>query len=407
MEAEHETTHPDVMEMMEELQQSFSKAIPTLLHSVPVVRENPRIYNCSYHRFLSSFCYGGKHGLSLGHLLDLWIAGFLRDENCFFFGGAGGFSGCLLWGLDIAQLQSRIIIGEAMDMRYGSTSLIYGPGNNRIAKGPDSTVPAVSFPEALEWSATLQQHESPPDVIPLFIQQMAAEGKKPNLPVMDFVSVPSGTFLMGQSEKSYFCRTDFPGAPVLVDAFEMMTTPVTRGLFQEVTGCFPLNGGNPNLPVFHVTWHEAVAFSKLLSSLDRKYDYRLPTEAEWEYACTRGEPTISIPNQTILEDETGLGQRLLTVGIGEPNSSGLFDMGTQVREWCSNTFSPVYPDIRAGRNSMVGRGFRTLKGGMIDGFLRIPPTYSDKCVPWRCKENCFGTGFRLVRTPKKKEVQID
>src|SRR5439155_17235019 len=101
--------------------------------------------------------------------------------------------------------------------------------------------------------------------------------------------------------------------------------------------------GADDLPVSSVTWAEAVEFCQRLTVIDRK-PYRLPTEAEWEYACRAGIPTAY--GGTGRLDDMGWytensGGRLHSIGSKGPNHWGLYDMHGNVAEWCLDDYVPL------------------------------------------------------------------
>src|SRR5262249_40147173 len=118
-------------------------------------------------------------------------------------------------------------------------------------------------------------------------------------------------------------------------------------------------------PVVFVTWHDAVAFCRWLSKKEGK-TYRLPTEAEWEYACRAGTKTLYATGDTISASQANLGrsadgkpQRVVKVGSYRPNAWGLYDMHGNVQEWCSDWYGPY----EAGR--------QTDPVGRADGVARV------------------------------------
>lgn len=112
---------------------------------------------------------------------------------------------------------------------------------------------------------------------------------------MEFVTIPSGSFQMGSpsgesgrsqlgTEKQHL---------VTVSSFELMTTEVTQGMWEEVMGSNPAHdyGVGDNFPVYYVSWNDCQEFISKLNDLNDGYSYRLPTEAEWEYAARGGTTT--------------------------------------------------------------------------------------------------------------------
>lgn len=130
-------------------------------------------------------------------------------------------------------------------------------------------------------------------------------------------------------------------------------TGVTQQHFQRVTGSNPSkHQGNPQKPVEHVTWDQAVKFCRRLSELPQekaaKRRYGLPTEAQWEHACRAG----TLSEYYFGDDENRIGdfawyggncrEQSHPVGEKEPNAFGLCDMYGNVWEWCADWYDPAY-----------------------------------------------------------------
>lgn len=191
--------------------------------------------------------------------------------------------------------------------------------------------------------------------------------------VLELVYVPSGTFWMGSPEKERD-REDCEGPQrkVNVSEFWLGKYPVTQRQWYLVSFLDQVSRGlkpNPskltgdNLPVEQVSWDESVEFCARLS----KYTglrFRLPTEAEWEYACRAGTTTpysfgenITRKNANITRNdligfwETFAGDSTTNVGSFPPNSFGLYDMHGNVAEWCEDIWHENYR--RAPKDSIA------------------------------------------------------
>jgi formylglycine-generating enzyme required for sulfatase activity len=191
---------------------------------------------------------------------------------------------------------------------------------------------------------------------------------------------------------------------------------VTQGEYMALMGSNPsFHGGNTNRPVEQVSWNDAVQFCQSLTDRERaaghinfNWAYRLPTEAEWEYACRAG-----TTNQFPYGDEPGFvrlqayawygansGNRTQPVGAKVPNQWGLFDMMGNVWEWCSdyiggldsgNFTDPQGPE--SGSYHMIrGGGYR--EGPSMFAFDR---SYSEARYPFGPKN--VDLGFRVVLAP--------
>jgi len=186
---------------------------------------------------------------------------------------------------------------------------------------------------------------------------------------MEFVLIPEGEFMMGGDEPpeqvALKCGTQGdatlfqPEQPQhrvrITKPFYMGKYLVTQSQWQAVMGDNPSHFKGEEKPVEMVSWADAVEFCKKLSEKDG-VTYRLPTEAEWEYACRAGTTTPFYFGETLSTDESnydgdysyGSGrkgqnrQKTTPVGSFAPNAFGLCDMHGNLLEWCQDWFEPDY-----------------------------------------------------------------
>jgi sulfatase modifying factor 1 len=175
-----------------------------------------------------------------------------------------------------------------------------------------------------------------------------------------YVQIPGSWFLMG-SEKGQDCER--PIHCVWVDCFSFATTQVTNeqyGRFLLSTGTTPPpfwrepNFNHPQQPVAGVSWHEAARYCEWLSQQTGRH-FRLPTEAEWECAARGGLeqkqfPWGDDPPQMLPNYATRWRSGPEPVAQYAPNAFGLYDIGDNVHEWCSDWYDPNYYAISPGRN---------------------------------------------------------
>jgi formylglycine-generating enzyme required for sulfatase activity len=164
--------------------------------------------------------------------------------------------------------------------------------------------------------------------------------------------IPPGTFRMGSpdSEPGRFDNEGPQHEVTLTKGFYMGIDPVTQAQWRAVMGNNPSALEGKHHPIENVTWHECQAFCRKLGELTGRV-FRLPTEAEWEYACRAGTTTAySFGEQARTVGVLGIGARDVLgqfawydlnsgngshpVGRKEPNAWGLYDMHGQVAEWC-------------------------------------------------------------------------
>jgi formylglycine-generating enzyme required for sulfatase activity len=223
---------------------------------------------------------------------------------------------------------------------------------------------------------------------------------------MEFVWIPPGTFMMGspETEEGRYSR-ELLHEVTLSKGFYMQTTEVTQGQWTAVMGHNPshFTGCGLDCPVESVSWNDVQEFIRRLNENSEGEYYRLPKEAEWEYACRAG--TSSRFNTGDSEsdlDRAGWyrknsGLKTHPVGLKEPNDWGLYDMHGNVWEWCRDWYGayseypiidPTGPTngalrvIRGGAWSSPAGSCRTAYRGRLD------PDYRH-----------HGLGFRLVRLP--------
>lgn len=165
---------------------------------------------------------------------------------------------------------------------------------------------------------------------------------------MEFVAIPAGNFMMGCDQSSGDSCNDreLPRHPVQVEAFYMQTTEVTQAQFQAVMNSNPSRFKGSGLPVDSVTWHEAREFVQRLSQQEGCTNcYRLPSEAQWEYAYRAGSQTIW-PHGNDQNSVQSFGHHNASasqpVAMLLPNAWGLYDMGGNLWEWVEDCWHSSY-----------------------------------------------------------------
>ena len=191
-----------------------------------------------------------------------------------------------------------------------------------------------------------------------------------NLINIEMVHIPCGTFLMGSTTDQGY-PDEQPIHEVTLNDFYIGKYPITQEQWTQVMGTNPSFNQCSNLhPVETVSWHDVQKFiAKLIKMTGRVY--RLPTEAEWEYACTCGkeDKLYSDPNLTELKEIAWFYDNsegtTCSVGLKLPNKFGLYDMLGNVWEWCEDVYdskfyseSPKYNPV----NNNSGRD-RVRRGG--------------------------------------------
>lgn len=155
----------------------------------------------------------------------------------------------------------------------------------------------------------------------------------------EMVQVQGGTFFMGSTAKNDKRNTfnyEQPVHEVTLRNYSIGRTEVTQALWEEIMGSNPSMNKGPNLPVENVTWNDCQDFITKLNERGSTH-FRLPTEAEWEYAArNRGQEAPDVFSGGTLNKVAHLGVQTLQVGMKQPNPLGLYDMTGNVAEWCSD-----------------------------------------------------------------------
>lgn len=250
---------------------------------------------------------------------------------------------------------------------------------------------------------------------------------------LEMVKIPGDTFWMGSPDNEVE-RSDSdnesPQHKVTVPQFWLGKYPVTQQQWERVAAFekvkldlqpFPSRFKGDKLPVEQVNWYEAVEFCQRLSQKTGR-TYRLPSEAEWEYACRAGTATRYYFGDTITGEQVncdcrktvvvsegilGIGRKEETRGIYRekttdvgsfpPNAFGLFDMNGNVWEWCQDIWHDNYDGAPIDGNAWLEGGddsYRLLRGG------------SWSYYPWHCRSayrcpynpdnRLYFSGFRVV-----------
>ena len=213
---------------------------------------------------------------------------------------------------------------------------------------------------------------------------------------MDLAFIPAGTFAMGSPLDQRGRQFDEkPRAVTLTRPFYIAGAEVTQAQWRAVMGNAPSRFEGDDRPVDSVSWNDAVAFCKRLSEMEGR-TYRLPTEAEWEYACRAGSPGWFGAG----DDLSALGWHMdnsadqtQPVGRKAPNAWGLRDMHGNVAEWCADFYGAEYDDdaVEDPKGPEAGSA-RVIRGGSWRSTERgcrsaarasAPPTYQYNYVGFR------------------------
>jgi formylglycine-generating enzyme required for sulfatase activity len=229
---------------------------------------------------------------------------------------------------------------------------------------------------------------------------------------LDLILIPGGKFMMGDDKHH---QDEQPIHPVTIAPFGMGKYPITQAQYQAVMGDVAGIGIGADYPIEQINWHDALAFCTKLSQQTGQ-QYRLPSEAQWEYACRANTTTVFHFGATITPDLVNYNGeypyngaapgenrgQATPVGTFPANGFGLYDMHGNVWEWCLDEYQPNYQTasidgsavadprsidlnakrvMRGGSWDYVAKGCRSAVRCSLDATLRMP-----------------GCGFRVVLT---------
>ena len=244
-----------------------------------------------------------------------------------------------------------------------------------------------------------------------------------NIP-LKMVVIPGGTFLMGSPEtEAERYENESPQHEVTVPPFFMGKYPVTQAQWRVVADLEQVNRKldpdpshfkGDDLPVESISWYDAVEFCDRLSKLTRRH-YRLPSEAEWEYACRGGTTTTPFNFGETTTPQLANYNGNHTYGSGSKgeyrekttpidsfklaNPCGLYDMHGNVWEWCQDYWHKTYDKAPSDGSAWLNKekndnSFRVLRGG---SWLYDPRRCRSACRGYYVPdEGDFNGGFRVV-----------
>ena len=219
------------------------------------------------------------------------------------------------------------------------------------------------------------------------------------------ILVQGGSFLMGSPEGEKGRFADERQHLVQVEDFCLGKHPVTNAEYRRFKPDHDSGDGfnGDDQPVVQVNWHDATAYAAWLSQ-EKGEKYRLPTEAEWEYACRAGTTT----RYFFGDEEKRLGEfawfdansgdQTRPVGQKRPNPWGLCDMLGNVWEWTSSGYDPNYGGAETRCADIGDQKLRVLRGGSWSNYTWLARSADRYWIDPTVRGN-YG-GFRLARTVK-------
>ncbi len=276
-------------------------------------------------------------------------------------------------------------------------------------------VSAGGYETQQQW---IQLDEGEDENIGIRLKKVAATVRKgknfSNSMGMKFKYIKSGSFMMGSaSNESGRDNDETRHRETLTRGYYLQTTEVTQGQWEAVMGTKPWSGkdyvrNDSNCPAVYISWDDCREFIRKLNNKEGANKYRLPTEAEWEYACRAGSTTrFSFGNSdSSLGDYAwyrgnawDIGNKYAhRVATKKSNAWGLYDMHGNVWEWCQDIYSrEAYSKHQSNDPIYTGEGsFRVRRGGSWSCYAGVcRSAYRSRGSPGG---RGFGLGFRLART---------
>jgi formylglycine-generating enzyme required for sulfatase activity len=210
--------------------------------------------------------------------------------------------------------------------------------------------------------------------------------------------IPGGDFTMGCKARDNNCQADEkPVTLVSLNNFMIGRFEVTQRQYLTILGSNPSYNYNcADCPVEEVSWDDAQRFISKLNELSGK-NYRLPTEAEWEFAAAGGKDFVYV-GADVIKDVAwyaeNSGNTTHPVGLNTPNSFGLYDMSGNVWEWCSDWYQPYKGTHQTNPQGPSTGSYRVIRGGSWNNSAkscRVSTRFNNSQT-----NRFFNLGFRLA-----------
>ena len=247
-----------------------------------------------------------------------------------------------------------------------------------------------------------------------FLVTSAAIKAQPTMAGAKFVFIPAGTFTMGSPSSEPGRADNETQHQVMISRpFYMQTTTVTQGQWKSVMGSNPSHftecGGD--CPVEQVSWNEVQDFIGKLNRQEGTDKYRLPTEAEWEYAARAGTTTPFNTGNCLSTEQANYNgnypltgcpkgqyrEKTVRVGSFAPNAWGLYDMHGNVWQWCQDWHGDYPSGSVTDPTGPSSGSYRVFRGGSWYNIVDFCRSANRDGSTQDSRGN--GIGFRLARTP--------
>ncbi len=267
------------------------------------------------------------------------------------------------------------------------------PGKLVIELDRNNAVAAQPANNASAQPQQVTQVQTPVQPVSQNSSSLSSNGQTFTVNGVSFTMIPveGGTFTMGATSEqgSDAYKDEKPAHSVTLSSYMIGETEVTQALWEAVMGKNPSKFKGNNRPVERVSWKDCQTFIAKLNSLTGKR-FRLPTEAEWEYAARGGNRSkgYKYSGSNTLSDVAwytdNSGKTTHDVKAKSPNELGIYDMSGNVWEWCSDRYGDYSSSSQTNPTGAASGSFRVVRGG------------SCGCDAWLCRSsrrNCSSPGF--------------
>lgn len=222
----------------------------------------------------------------------------------------------------------------------------------------------------------------------------------------EFIAVADGTFVMGDESDPVSYPEEVPATAMRIEPFWLGRFEITQAQWFRVMGTNPSQYKDPRKPVDTVSWYDVQDFISRLNEQVKGQVYRLPSEAEWEYAARAGtaarysfsDDPGALPRYGWVDHGGNVGTR--PVGQHEPNPWGFFDMYGNVWEWTADCWHDDYTERPRDGRAWAEAGQECRRRVMRGGGWNAPPerARSSSRGSYPADLNDVGNGFRLARS---------
>ncbi|MCL2290902.1 MAG: formylglycine-generating enzyme family protein [Bacteroidetes bacterium] len=240
-------------------------------------------------------------------------------------------------GIGKTEILAAIILPE----NAANKKVSWESSNNNVATVHNGTITAISFGKTTITATTQDGNKTARSIVTVYDPSIEPK----------MVLVEGGTFIMGCNDGDDECyEQELPAHPVTLSSFKIAIYPITQKQWISLMGSNPSFYFGDDMPVHGVSWDDAQKFIRELRLTTGKA-YRLPTEAEWEYAARGGNQSMrykysgSNNVDEVAWHRDNSNRKLHPVGTKKPNELGIYDMSGNAKEWCLDGWYRIYTNV--------------------------------------------------------------